>query len=133
MTQNYLHNLDSLLYKNHSKNPRKRRNISFTEKTILWERNKSHVCHICRQKIHSLTEAEVDHVRANSKGGQTVSWAHRHCNRMKGNKPLSVIHKRLGIKTKIKHRRTTHKRKTSGQTWINPMTGKKEKFSPFEI
>lgn len=88
---------------------KKRKNISFTEKAILWEKNKSHICHICRQKIHSLTEAEVDHIRAHSKGGQGVSWAHRACNRVKGKKSLSEIHRRLGIKSKTKRRKPKKK------------------------
>jgi len=112
-----------------SKKRRKRKNISFTEKAILWEKNKSHICHICRQRIHSLTEAEVDHIRAHSKGGQTVSWAHRACNRLKGKKSLSEIHKRLGIKTKTKKRKYSRK-KPKGGYWINPYTGRKEKVQP---
>ncbi|MEM3099469.1 MAG: hypothetical protein QXU32_12270 [Nitrososphaerales archaeon] len=112
-----------------SKSRRKRKNISFTEKAILWEKNKSHICHICRQKIHSLTEAEVDHIRAHSKGGQSVSWAHRACNRLKGKKSLSEIHRRLGIKTKSKKRKATRK-KSRDNYWINPLTGRKEKVQP---
>ncbi|MEM7816063.1 MAG: hypothetical protein QXN71_03020 [Candidatus Aenigmatarchaeota archaeon] len=112
-----------------SKKSKKRKNISFTEKAILWEKNKSHICHICRQKIHSLTEAEVDHIRAHSKGGQTVSWAHRACNRLKGKKSLSEIHRRLGIKTKSKKRKSTRK-KSKGNYWVNPITGRKEKVQP---
>lgn len=114
-----------------SKKPKKRKSISFTEKAILWEKNKSHICHICRQKIHSLTEAEVDHVRAHSKGGQRISWAHRACNRLKGKKSLSEVHKRLGIKTK-KKKTTKKKRKSTkkGNYWVNPLTGEKEKVHP---
>ncbi len=82
--------------------PKKRKSISHTEKTILWELNKSHICPICKQKIHSQTEAELDHTRAHSKGGQKISWAHRACNRVKSDKPLSEIHRRWGIKTKKK-------------------------------
>lgn len=93
------------------KKTKKRRNISFTEKAILWERNKSHICHVCRRRIHSLTEAEVDHVRAHSKSGQTLSWAHRSCNRLKCNKSLAEIHKRLGIKPKTKRKTIKKKRK----------------------
>ena len=85
-------------------------------------------CHICRQKIHSLTEAEVDHVRAHSKGGQRISWAHHACNRLKGKKSLSEIHKRLGIKTRTQKRKKSRKRSSSrGNYWVNPLTGKKER------
>ena len=76
---------------------KKRKNISFTEKAILWEKDKRHICHVCKKKIHSMTEAQVDHVRANSKGGQRIAWTHASCNRLKGNKPSSAVQKRLGI------------------------------------
>jgi 5-methylcytosine-specific restriction endonuclease McrA len=111
------------------KKSKKRKNISFTKKAILWEKNKSHICHICRQKIHSLTEAEVDHIRAHSKCGQSLSWAHRACNRMKGKKSLSQIHKELGIKTK-KKRVTRKKKRNKGNYWINPITGREERVQP---
>ncbi len=83
---------------------KKRRSVSFTEKVKVWEMTKGHVCHICKRRIRSLTEAEYDHVRAHSKGGQTQKWAHRACNRIKGNNPLSVVQKRLGIYKPKKHK-----------------------------
>ena len=99
---------------------KKRRTPSFTEKAILWERNNNHICHICTRKIHSLTEAEVDHVRASSKGGSVCKWAHRSCNRMKGNKPLSVIQKRLGIKSAPKKGGIKKRKK---KAILNPWAG----------
>ena len=90
---------------------KKRKNISFTAKAILWEKDKRHICHICRQKIHSLTEAQVDHVRAHSKGGKRISWAHSSCNRMKGSKSLSKVHRELGIKSNKKSRRKRKSKK----------------------
>jgi hypothetical protein len=93
---------------------KKRRNISFTEKAILWEKDKRHICHICKKKIHSMTEAQCDHVKAHSKGGQTVRWAHSSCNRLKGNKPLSVVQKRLGVyKPKKSSKKKTKRRRRS--------------------
>lgn len=107
---------------------KKRKAISFTEKAILWERNKNHICHICLRKIHSLAEAQVDHVRAFSKGGQRLSWAHSSCNRLKGDKSLSEVHRRLGIQ-KRKKKRTIRKKRKSYETWINPLTGRRERVS----
>ena len=114
---------------------KKRRNVSTTEKTILWERNKSHICHVCHGKIHSLTEAQVDHVRANSKGGDRVSWAHSSCNRMKGNKPLSVIHRRLGIKKKTSSRRKVASRRKpiTYDIFGNPIKKQKKPNSIFNL
>ncbi|MEM3364766.1 MAG: hypothetical protein QXS93_04650 [Candidatus Micrarchaeia archaeon] len=112
---------------------RNRKNISFTEKAILWEKNKSHICHICRQKIHSLTEAEVDHVRAHSKGGQRIMWAHRACNRLKGNKSLSEIHRRLGIKTKYKKKKQKRRKHSKNGYVLNPLTGYKERVPSFRF
>ena len=92
---------------------KKRKNLSFNEKAILWEKNKGHICHICKQKIHSLTEAQVDHIRAHSKGGSRVAWAHASCNRSKGNKPLSVMQKRLGIYKPKKRRKKKSTRRSA--------------------
>ena len=104
--------------------PKKRKNISITKKGFLWEKNKSHICHICRKKIYSITEAELDHIRAYSKGGQKVNWSHYSCNRLKGNKSLTQIQRELGIKVKTKKRKSTRK-KSKNNYWINPITGRK--------
>lgn len=109
----------------------KRKSISFTKKVKLWEMNKQHLCHICKQKISSLTEAELDHIRAHAKGGTAVSWTHRACNRMKGKKSLSQIQKELGVKRVVKKRKKKATRKTEqNDYWVNPLTGKKEKAKP---
>jgi len=89
----------------------KRKSVSAHVKILLWERSKGHKCHICGGKIHSITEAEADHVRAAAKGGTTVKWAHRYCNRLKGKKSLSQVRRQLGLKTK--KRKTTRRKKRS--------------------
>jgi hypothetical protein len=108
---------------------KKRKNISFTKKAILWEKDKRHICHICKQKIHSQTEAQVDHVRAFSKGGQKIAWAHSACNRMKGNKPLSKIQKELGI---YKPKKRAKKKRTSRRI-SNPLGLRPIKISGFRF
>jgi 5-methylcytosine-specific restriction endonuclease McrA len=96
-------------------NTKKRKNVSFTEKAILWEKNKRHICHICKREIHSMTEGQVDHIRANSKGGQRIAWAHASCNRIKGNKPLSQVQKRLGV-----YKPKARKKKKKARGNVNP-------------
>lgn len=112
------------------KKSQKKKEYFFHRKSDSLEKNKSHICHICREKIHSLTEAEVDHIRAHSKGGQRVSWAHRACNRLKGKKSLSEIHRRLGIKDTKTKKRKSNRKKSKDNSWINPITGRKEKVQP---
>lgn len=51
---------------------------------------KSAACKICQQQIHEIDDAEVDHIIAWIKGGETkpanAQLAHRFCNRSKGAK-----------------------------------------------
>lgn len=48
----------------------------------------SPMCQICGQTIQTLDDAEVDHIKPYSKGGETTGanaqLTHRHCNRSKG-------------------------------------------------
>jgi len=120
-----LPNIDPITGRSMGSSKKKRRSVSFNEKVRLWELNRGHICHICHGKIHSLTEAQVDHVRANSKGGDRVSWAHSSCNRMKGNKPLSVIHRRLGIKSKGSSKKKTPKNQVFYDLLGRPVKKKK--------
>ena len=53
---------------------------------------------------------ELDHVRAASKGGQKLAFAHKDCNRMKSSGQLKAMQKRLGIKTKISKSKGKKKR-----------------------
>ena len=48
------------------------------------------VCAICNQAIHSVDDAQVDHIQPFAKGGATTTenaqLAHRFCNQKKGSK-----------------------------------------------
>ena len=48
-------------------------------------------CAICRQHVHSLDDAEIDHVVHYWRGGRTIPenarLTHRYCNRRRGGRP----------------------------------------------
>lgn len=51
--------------------------------------SKNQQCDLCNQKIHSIDDAEVDHIECYSHGGKTIPenarLVHRYCNRRRGN------------------------------------------------
>lgn len=53
------------------------------------------ICGICKQSILTLDDAEVDHITAFVKGGETTEdnaqLTHRYCNRSKGGQDLGVV------------------------------------------
>lgn len=55
-------------------------------KQQLFDRNQT--CSICSHKIHTLEDAEVDHIECYWMGGKTIpenaGLTHRFCNRIKG-------------------------------------------------
>ena len=65
-----------------------KRSFSDKEKEELW-RTGDHICPYCNQLILDIDDAEVDHIVAYSKGGETIvenaQLLHRHCNRTKNN------------------------------------------------
>lgn len=89
---------------------KKRESYSAGVKYKMWE-TKSHMCHICHKRIPSFDAAELDHVRAHSKGGQHLKWAHRSCNRLKGKKGLAEAQRMLDVKRTKKHRTKRARRK----------------------
>lgn len=123
----------------------KRKTLTLRQRVYIWERPKIYgrKCHICGQAITKLSDLELDHRRAYSKGGSTLALAHRDCNRLKSNKSLGKIQKLLGLKTKKSSPRTKSKvnkpKKDYGilghdpQVWVNPVTGKKERFNPWGV
>lgn len=62
--------------------------FSDNDKQNLW--HKHYICSYCGQEILAYDDAEVDHIFAYSKGGDTVlenaQLLHRHCNREKNDK-----------------------------------------------
>jgi len=98
----------------------KRKQPSATKKIILWEKDKRHICHVCKDKIYSLRDAHLDHVKAFKNGGVKISWAHAACNLYKGSKGLVAVQKELGVyvpkkrPTKIRVRRKKRNPTPSG-------------------
>jgi len=91
---------------------KKRKTLSLGDRVYIWERPKQYgrTCSICHEKITKLSDLELDHTRAHSKGGTRLALAHKECNRRKSSGSLRQIQKRLGIKTK--KRKTTKKKPT---------------------
>lgn len=68
-----------------SSNGEVKRLFTLNDKELLWHEN--YVCAYCGQQILSIDDAEVDHIKPFSKGGDTelsnAQLLHRHCNREK--------------------------------------------------
>ena len=102
----------SRMLKVSSSNTKKRNKLNATERIYIWEhpgmygRN----CSICNEKIKNISDLELDHTRAYSKGGKKLRLAHKLCNRMKGSKSLKHVQKRMGFKTSSTKRKTKNKR-----------------------
>ena len=115
---------------------KKRKTLSSGDRIYIWERPKKYgrTCSICHEKITKLSDLELDHTRAHSKGGTKLALAHKDCNRRKSSGSLRQMQKRLGIKSKTKKRKSI-RRKPSNKvnSWINPITGRKERFNPMRI
>ena len=84
------------------------------QKLFCWE-NYSHKCNICNKIVNKQSDAEFDHTKAFTNGGETnlknVKITHRQCNRLKGNKSLSETKKILGITTQKTKKSTVTKKK----------------------
>jgi hypothetical protein len=114
------------------KKKKKRVKLTPKQREYIWEHPKlcGRTCSICHQRITKMSDLELDHTRAYSKGGKRLALAHRDCNRMKGSGSLSKIQKSLGIKSsrrKVKKKkRPTKPKQPKGPYYWNPITGKKE-------
>lgn len=91
---------------------KKRKTLTSAQRIYIWEKPNIYgrTCSICHQKITKLSDLELDHTRAYSKGGTKLALAHKECNRLKSSGSLAKIQKTLGIKTK--KRKTTTKKKS---------------------
>lgn len=91
---------------------KKRKTLTPAERIKVWEHPEMYgrTCSICHKKITKLSDMELDHTRAYSKGGTKLNLAHRDCNRIKGSKSLSYVQKRLGFKT-TKRKRIVRRRR----------------------
>jgi len=83
---------------------KKRKTLTAGQKMFFWEHPKlcSKICSICHERITKMSDLELDHTRAYSKGGTKLAFAHKLCNRIKGSGSLGKAQKMLGIKTKRK-------------------------------
>lgn len=91
-------------------NKPKRKTLTPTERIYIWEHPKMYgkECNICSGRITKLSDLELDHTRAHSKGGKKLALAHKLCNRMKGSKSLKAVQKKMGFESTIK--KTTKKK-----------------------
>ena len=64
------------------------RNFTISLKEQLWKANPTCAISSCGQRIHTVDDAEVDHVEFYWRGGKTIPsnarLVHRHCNRARG-------------------------------------------------
>jgi len=106
---------------------KKRKSLTPGQRLFIWEHPKMYgrKCNICGETIKLQSDLELDHTKAHSKGGTTLSLAHKHCNRVKGSGSLGKIQKALGIKspkqTKPRQIKTTIRKP------------KQKEFNPFQI
>jgi len=109
-SQRLLFNIAPNMWDKKKKKPRtltgNKRIISFE----LAQKNGIVKCSICHRPIYSVVDAEPDHTRAYCKGGTTMRWSHRACNRAKGRETLGKFQKEIGVRTK-KRKRTKRKKK----------------------
>lgn len=92
----------NLLSQSYEERPRRKRDkLTASERIFIWERPKKYgrTCNVCHERITKLSDLELDHIRAFSKGGKKLALAHKQCNRMKGNKRLGYVQTRMAIKT----------------------------------
>ncbi len=114
------------------KTNKKRRSLTPSQRIYVWERPNiySRTCSICHRKITKLSDLELDHSRAHSKGGIKLAFAHKDCNRLKSSGSLRQIQKRLGIKTK---KGKTTKKKSVKRKSTNPWDIKPLKIKPLKM
>lgn len=110
-----------------------RKTLTSAQRIYIWERPSTYgrKCNICGEKITKLSDLELDHIKADSKGGKRLALAHKECNRLKGSGSLSKIQKVLGIKSKKKRVKTTKKtlrRQNNNLLGITPMRLRPIKF-----
>lgn len=116
-----------------------KRTLGIRDRQILYHRAKGR-CEGCGKKI-DFSEMQVGHNRAYSKGGATTlansACLCYRCNKLQGTGSLETLKKKLagtyGKRTKTRAKKTAKRKKSGGQTWISPITGRKEKFNPFRI
>ncbi|HIH19804.1 TPA: HNH endonuclease [Candidatus Micrarchaeota archaeon] len=108
---------------------KKRKTLTPAQRIFVWERPKLYgrKCSICHEKITKLSDLELDHTKAYSKGGTRLALSHKDCNRLKSSGSLGKIHRTLGIKS-TKKKSPRKKTRPKGRYWINPLPGRRERL-----
>lgn len=115
---------------------KKRKTLTSSQRIYIWERPNQYgrTCNICHNRIQKLSDLELDHTRARSKGGTKLALAHKECNRLKSSGGLTKIQKTLGIYRSKKRKTKPKKRKSKKQNTMFgfPIDTRPPKFkSPF--
>ena len=122
-------------------NPKKNynRTLGIRDKQILYRRAKGK-CEACSRKIE-FDEMHAGHKNAASKGGSatlrnSVCICAR-CNKLQGTDSWAIFMRKMGKSNtrsvtsgRKRSSKKKSKRKSSGNYWINPLTGRKEKVRP---
>ena len=100
------------------KRKKKRKTLTASKRIYYWEHypELSRKCNICHKRITRMSDLEMDHTRAHSKGGVTLAFAHRDCNRFKADKSLTRTQRMLGIKTKTRTTKVKSTKRRSRRT-----------------
>lgn len=98
---------------------------------IVWKRDRG-TCRLCGIKIRTGEDWDLARNRAGKNKGKYTEKncfvAHHSCNISQGTKTRGQIRKELGQKSNRTLKRKT-KRKLRASLYINPLSGKKEKFN----
>lgn len=100
-------------YGSKKKSLKKRKTLTPGQRIFFWEHPKlcSKRCNICHERIKKMSELELDHTKAHSKGGTKLAFAHKLCNRIKGSGSLGKAQEMMGIKSKTKRKSTKRVKK----------------------
>lgn len=101
---------------------KKRKTLTSGQRMYFWEHPKlcSKICSICHDRITKMSELELDHTKAYSKGGTKLAFAHKLCNRIKSSGSLKKAQKMLGIKVKKKKSTSKKSKKKRISREVNP-------------
>lgn len=106
--------LSGALYGGQRSRSRRRKTLTLKQKLWIWDNARSQglskLCHICHKRITRFADMELDHIRAASKGGKKLAFAHKDCNRIKSSGSLREIQNKLGIKSRQPKRKVTRRR-----------------------
>ncbi len=118
------------------KKKKSRAKLTPAQRIKIWEHPEIYgrKCSICGHRITKLSDLQLDHTRAYSKGGTKLNLAHADCNKIKGSKSLSCVQKKMGFKT-IKRKSTKRAKKKVRQYPLvpafKPLKFTKIKFKSF--